>query len=333
MARQGAGHVRYLMGKLRAEELSTLAVAQELGLSERRVRQLYREYLACCAENRAEEWAPGKSGGHNSSAIPELVTALWCKMLGARPPAPYAFCASEALRLYQFRADRATVRRWALQRACAHTARSQRPDSGAIRRWQCAEVGALWQLDATPHRWFGEDQELFPLLDMVDDCSRVIVGARLYPRECLLAYVDFLPRAFEEYGFPLALYVDYHSFFFSKIPDNLTYLAEALRRYDVTLKYAPTAQAKGKIERQHQFWQNRLPSFFATHGIGQIAAANPPLEDLRQHHNAEEVHRELQMTPHLAWRKAKRDGRCLLRPCRKDPWWKYIWSVRFVPSQ
>jgi len=68
---------------------------------------------------------------------------------------------------------------------------------------------------------------MYPLLDMLDDCSRVIVGARLYPRECLLAYMDFLPRAFEEYGFPLALYVDYHSFFFSKLPDNLTYLAEA----------------------------------------------------------------------------------------------------------
>jgi len=24
----------------------------------------------------------------------------------------------------------------------------------------------------------------------------------------------------------------------------------------------------------------------------------------------------------------KRDGRYLLRPARKDPWWKYIWSVR-----
>lgn len=328
MARHGAGHIRYLMGKLRAGELSTRAVAQELGVGARRVRQLYRGYLESCGRGQEDRWAPGKSGGINSSHIPEGVTSLWSKMLSVKPPAPYAFCASESWRLHEYRADRATVRRWALRQGCAHGGPPKRKDSGAIRRWQCAEVGALWQLDATPHRWFGEEDSMYPMLGMVDDCSRVIVGARIYPRECLLAYMDFLPRAFEEYGIPLALYVDYHSFFFTKIPHSLTYLAEALRRYDVSLKYAPTAQAKGKIERQHQFWQNRLPSFFAAHGIGLIDPANPQIDDLRRHHNAEETHRELQMTPATAWRRAKREGRFLLRPCRKDPWWRYIWSVR-----
>jgi hypothetical protein len=328
MGRQGAGEIRYLLGKLRRQELNTREVAAELNLSERRVRQIYSEYLVCCTEGREDEWAPGKSGGHNSSRIPEAVEALWRKMLRVQPPAPYAFCASEALRQHQFLTDRATVRRWALAQGCGHAGPRKRRPCAAVRRWQCAEVGALWQLDATPHHWFGEDAPLYPLLDMLDDCSRVIVGARLYPQECLLAYMDFLPRAFEEYGLPLGLYVDYHSFFFSKIPDNLTYLGEALRRYDVSLKHAPTPEAKGKIERQHQFWQNRLPNFFAVEGIRQVEAANLPLEELRRHHNAEEIHREIQMTPNSAWRKAKREGRDLLRPCHKDPWWKYIWSVR-----
>jgi hypothetical protein len=143
-----------------------------------------------------------------------------------------------------------------------------------------------------------------------------------------MAYMDFLPRAFEEYGFPLALYVDFHSFFFTKIPDNLTYLGEALRRYGITLKYAPTPQAKGKIERQHQFWQNRLPSYFSAEGIRQIELANPHLDPLRHHHNTQEIHRELEMTPDAAWRRAKKEKRYVLRPFHPDPWWKYVWSVR-----
>lgn len=316
------------MGKLRHDELSTLRVAEELGITSRRVRQLYKSYLVFCAHGKEEEWVPGKSGGNRQSSIPECVEALLRKMLSARPPAPYAFAASEALRLYKFRTDRATVRRWAINVDLAHVGPSKKKPSAAVRRWQCGEVGALWQLDSTPHRWFAGDDDLYPLLDMVDDCSRVMVGSRLYPRECLLAYMDFLPRAFEEYGFPLALYVDFHSFFFSKIPDNLTYLAEALRRYDISLKYAPTPEAKGKIERQHQFWQNRLPSFFSANKIVGIETANPQIEDLRHHHNAEEIHREIEMTPDHAWRKAKREGRNLLRPFHPDPWWKYIWSVR-----
>lgn len=328
MGRLGAGHVRHLMGKLRVGEISTLEVADELGITTRRVNQLYGRYLSFCAGGKADEWAPGKSGGNRERVIPDGVEVLWQEMLKATPPAPYAFAASEAFRLHGFLADRATVRRWAMNVGLAHPLPRKKTSSAAVRRWQCADVGALWQLDSTPHHWFGDEDPLYPLLDMVDDCSRVIVGSRLYPAECLLAYMDFLPRAFEEYGFPLALYVDYHSFFFSKIPDNLTYLADALRRYDISLKYAPTPQAKGKIERQHQFWQNRLPSFFSAHRINRLDTANPHIDDLRRHHNAEELHREIEMTPDHAWRKAKRENRIVLRPFKPDPWWKYIWSVR-----
>jgi hypothetical protein len=144
----------------------------------------------------------------------------------------------------------------------------------------------------------------------------------------MMAYMDFLPWAFEEYGLPLALYVDFHSFFFTKIPDNLTYVGEALRWYGISLKYAPTPQAKGKIERQHLFWQKRLPSYFSAEDIRQIDLANPHLDSLRHHHNAQEIHSELEMTPQTAWGKAKKEKRYVLRPFRSDPWWKYVWSVR-----
>jgi hypothetical protein len=325
--RHGNGHVRYLMAGMRCGQWDAKAVATELEVSARRVRQLYREYLLACAQGTEEQWAPGCSGGNRTEEIPAEVQALWGRMFKAKPPAPYGFAASEALRRHDFLVDRATVRRWAIEHALAHSARRVRRE-GHDRRWQCAEVGALWQLDSTPHRWFGDGSEKLPLLDMLDDCSRVIVGARLYPRECLLAYLDFLPRAFRAFGLPLALYVDYHSFFFTSVPDNLTYLASALHRYGVSLKYAPTPEAKGKIERQHQFWQNRLPSHFSAEGIDQIAAANEQVELLRKHHNEKEVHREIGVPPCEAWACAKREKRVVLQPFKEDPWWRYVWSVR-----
>ncbi len=325
--RHGDGHVRYLVAGMRNGEWDAQAVAAELEVSARRVRQLYGEYLLACAQGAGEQWAPGCSGGNRAQDIPEAVQVLWTRMFKAKPPAPYGFAASEALRRHNFLVDRATVRRWAIGQSLAHpTQRTNRDASD--RRWQCTEVGALWQLDATPHAWFGDPSEKLPLLDMVDDCSRVIVGARLYPRECLLAYLHFLPMAFREFGLPLALYVDYHSFFFTHVPDNLTYLAAALHRYGISLKYAPTPQAKGKIERQHQFWQNRLPSYFAAEDIHQIASGNEQVDLLRLHHNEKEVHREIGMPPAEAWTRAKREKRFVLQPFREDPWWRYVWSVR-----
>lgn len=319
--------MRHLLAGIRALRLTTELVAEELGITSRCVRKLYARYLEACAAGQETTWGPGRSGGNRQKAVPQAVAELWKQMLTVTPPAPYAFAASEALRLFDFHVDRATMRRWAMGRGCAHQTRRKEPRA-AVRRWQCADVGALWQLDSTPHAWFGADTDRAPLFDLVDDCSRVITGARLYPRECLLAYLDFLSQAFREYGLPIALYVDYHSFFFTNVPDNLTYLAQVLRHYDVSLKYAPTAQAKGKIERQHQFWQNRLPSYFLTHGIHQIEVANRHLDPLRLHHNTQEIHRELRMTPHKAWTLAKRQHHYVLRPFREDPWWRYVWSVR-----
>ena len=65
-----------------------------------------------------------------------------------------------------------------------------------MRRWQRAQIGELWQLDASPHRWFPHSKLSFPMLNMLDDCSRLFTGSKIYERELLLSYFDFLPAAF-----------------------------------------------------------------------------------------------------------------------------------------
>lgn len=319
--------MRYLLAGVRAGRISTADVADELRISRRWVQKLYGDYLKACAQKAEGNWTPGRSGGAHRAPPGEEVQSLWRKLLGSRPPASYGFTTSETLRCCGIAVDRATVRRWAIQNGLAHPKVRVR-ETAPIRRWQCESVGALWQLDVTPHRWFGEQSDPLPLFDMLDDCSRVMTGTRLYPRECLLAYLDFLRRSFEAYGLPSSLYVDFHSFFFTAVPDMLTYLGEVLQWLGITFKYAPTAQAKGKVERQHLFWQNRLPAFFAAEGIRQIEQANPQIDALREHHNAHEVHRELGMPPTTAWKKAIRDQRSVLRRRPATPWWPYLWTVR-----
>ncbi len=103
-----------------------------------------------------------------------------------------------------------------------------------------------------------------------------------------------------------------------------------MKFYEISLRYAPTPQAKGKIERAHHFWQNRLPALFAAEKITTLQSANPLLEELRRHHNAKEIPREIKMTPQAAWDLAKKEGRFVLRPPPKCPWWPYVWSVRTV---
>ena len=135
-----------------------------------------------------------------------------------------------------------------------------------MRRWQRQSVGELWQLDATPDYFLGRDNPPLNLIDMIDDCSRMQVGCRLYRSECVNAYLDLFYRAFTRYGLPLEIYVDRASFFKGE-DGNLTQLGRRLKLYGVSFVFANTPEAKGKIERVHQVWQDRLPAYAAREGV------------------------------------------------------------------
>jgi len=319
--------IRHVLEGVRTGKASAQVAAEALGLSRNRLYELFSDYLTAYGPGTHRHWAPGISGGDHAPAWPLEVTALLRKRLASKPPASYSFAASEALRVCGYRLDRAQVRRWARANDLAHGKVPRRPQSPVL-RWQRSQIGELWQLDATPHRWFPPSDTQLPMLNMLDDCSRVFVGSKLYEREIIPAYLDFLPAAFLGYGLPLEIYVDYHSLFFTQVPEALTTLGQALRFYGVSFRYAPTPQAKGKVEREHHFWQQRLPAFFASEPVAHLVEANTQVSALRLHHNQHETHRELKMTPGRAWEEAKAEKRSVLRPVPSCPWWPYVWSAR-----
>ncbi|CAN5586247.1 hypothetical protein BH20VER1_BH20VER1_22290 [soil metagenome] len=325
--RHAAPFVRDVLARFRREALSAAQAAAELGLSRSRFYLLYSDYLRACAERRQRVWRPGRSGGAPRPAWPQVVVDLLCKLLGARPPLSYSFAASEVERRHGVRLDRASVRRFALRKNLAPDTR-YKPRPKPVRRWQVQQIGQLWQYDASAHRWcHGQERQPF-LLQLIDDHSRLLPAARLYERESLLAHLDLLSGASLAHGLPLALYVDYHSFFFTSQAEAFTQLGAALRFYEISLRFAPTPQAKGKIERAHDFWQKRLPPLFAAEHITTLQEANVLLDLLRQHHNGHEKHRELRSTPRAAWELALKEKRSALRAAPKCPWWPDVFSQR-----
>jgi len=321
--------IRHVLEQFRTRKILANQAAEALGLSRRRLYELFQDYLSAFGPRRHRQWQPRPSGGNHAHPWPVEVLSVLCKRLSSKPPASYSFAASEVLRLCGFRLHRAQVRRWARRNQLGRSRPLIKPPA-AVRRWQRTRIGELWQLDATPHHWFAGLQRAFPLLNLLDDCSRYHLGAQLYERELLLSYFDFLPPIFREYGLPLELYVDYHSLFFSSVPEALTKLGRALHFYGVSFRYAPTPQAKGKVERDHQCWQDRLPSYFASEEIHELTLANHRLHlpALRAHRNRHEIHRELGMTPQAAWDRARQENRNALRPAPRCPWWPYVWSQR-----
>jgi hypothetical protein len=290
--------IRDVCQRFRARQIKAVGAAVELSVSRSRFYSIYSSYLRASARRQTNRWTPGRSGGNHRQPWPPAAAALITRLLKARPPCSYSLVASEVMRRFHFKLDRATVRRFALKNGLAVSARPK--PRQPVRRWQTQQVGQLWQYDASPHRWLVGQEWQPSLLNLIDDHSRVVVVVRLYERETLLAHLEFLSLAFQSTGLPLCLYVDYHSFFFSHLPEAHTQLAAALHFYGVSLRFAPTPQAKGKVERNHQFWQNRLPPLLRAENITDLPAANPFLDALRKHHNSMEKHREIGMTPQAA---------------------------------
>jgi hypothetical protein len=69
-------------------------------------------------------------------------------------------------------------------------------------------MGELWQLEASPHRWFPAANRACPRLNLLADCRRLFPDSQLYERERRLADFDCLPAAFLAHGRPRQLSVD-----------------------------------------------------------------------------------------------------------------------------
>ena len=264
------------------------------------------------------------------SAWPDEVQSFLRKALGPDGDAKrysYAFAASEVGRRFGFPVGRSQVRHWAIAHNLQLADHRVRPPAH-VRRWQRKSVGELWQLDATPDYFLGRSNPPLQLIDMVDDCSRMQVGCRLYSRETVASYLDLFYRAFSRYGLPLEIYVD-KAGFFRNDDGSLTQLGKRLKFFDVSFVFANTPEAKGKIERLHQVWQDRFPAYAAREGI----MGSTPLEEVNEHldrlvdyRNGFEQHRELHDMPLNVWTDKIRTGQCKLRQPPQDGWWELVWS-------
>lgn len=93
--------------------------------------------------------------------------------------------------------------------------------------------------------------------------------------------------------------MDYHSLFFTHDPVGLTQLGWALKSYDLSF-----AQGQRQSRTRPPYCQGRLPAFFASEHITDIAAANPDIDAVRTQGNEQEIHRELRRTPQRAGEQA-----------------------------
>lgn len=181
--------------------------------------------------------------------------------------------------------DHETLRRWLVvagewqsrrKREVHRAARERRP-----RR------GDLVQIDGSEHAWFEGRGPRVVLMVMIDDATNTTL-ARFYSAEDTAAAYDIFERYVCRYGLPAALYPDRDSIYVCTreacLEEQLanvgpeTQFARAMRELGVELIPAYSPQAKGRVERRHGLFQDRLVKEMRLQGIGTLEAANAYLD-------------------------------------------------------
>lgn len=144
--------------------------------------------------------------------------------------------------------------------------------------------GELVQIDGSPYRWFGEEGPYCTLLVFIDDATGKLKHLAFAEAETTQAYFEAVGWYLKAWGKPLAFYLDRHGVFrvntakngLAATPDESgpTQFGRAMRELGITLIFANSPQAKGRVERANLTLQDRLAKELRLRGITTIEEGN-----------------------------------------------------------
>jgi hypothetical protein len=138
-------------------------------------------------------------------------------------------------------------------------------------------------MDGSHHRWFGPDGKETCLIGMIDDATKTRLSY-MDKEETIEACMRALRLWIEKYGVPAALYTDRKNIFVAdRAPTfeeqlagraSLTVFGLACEKLGIRIILANSPQAKGRVERSHGVYQDRLVKELALQNITSIDGAN-----------------------------------------------------------
>jgi len=155
------------------------------------------------------------------------------------------------------------------------------------RREPRACFGALLHLDGSRHAWLRPcPDEQQTLIAVLDDATKRLLYAQLWPAETSHAVMTALRSVFAAHGLPVALYTDRAGWAFHTPQaggrvdrTRLTQVGRALAQLGIDHIASYSPQGRGRSERLNRTVQGRLINELALAGRHTLAAANAYLTD------------------------------------------------------
>ena len=259
--------------------LTLVEAAEVLELSYRHCRRSYKRFgeegdSGLLHRSRGRPSRRGKSQGFKQAVLRRYEQRY-------RPVDMGPTQAAEKLGDEGYALDHETLRRWLLAAGLWSKRRQKR--AHRTRRERKAHFGELVQMDGSHHRWFGPEGPEVCLMNMVDDAKGTTLSL-IAKEETTQVAMRCLWQWIERYGIPKALYTDKKNVFVTgrepTVKEQLahqepvTAFGKACRKLGIEIITAHSPQAKGRVERSHGVYQDRLVKELALKGISTINGAN-----------------------------------------------------------
>lgn len=264
-----------VMQQLKAKRITQRQAAEQLGLSVRQIKRLWRTYR----QDGAKALVSKRRGRPSNHQLDPGLRARAVALIEANYRDFGPTLAHEKLtEVHQLTLSVETVRQLMMaaemwkpkraKRAANHQLRPRRP-----RR------GELVQIDGSPFAWFEDRGPSCNLLVYIDDASGQLGELYFTPEETTFSYFAATARYLARHGRPVAFYSDKHSIFrltnaTATSGSGLTQFGRAMRELDIEIICANSPQAKGRVERVNQTLQDRLVKELRLRGISDMQAGN-----------------------------------------------------------
>ncbi len=270
-----------IFARVKRGELQQKEAAVLCQLEYRYLRRLYQRY---CEQGDSGLVHQGR-GRPSNRAKPAEFKAVVLARYQERYPDFGPTLAAEKLALDGHAIDHETLRGWLIK---AHLWQKRRKRA-KHRSWRerRAHFGELVQMDGSHHKWFEARASKCCLMNMVDDAQGT-TQSLLAEEETIFAAMKVLWQWIDLYGIPQSLYTDKKNVYVvdektrEKAADSgaevFTQFGRACRQLGIKIITAHSPEAKGRVERNHGTYQDRLVKEFRLAEINTIDAGNEFLQ-------------------------------------------------------
>ena len=261
-----------------AGQIDQSSIITRLGVSSRQFHRIKAKYLTTKSVTHGLCDKPS-----NRSLCPNIKTTVLELYKNKYRGFNYEHVSDLLLKINNININTCTLRQWLLDAKLSLP--KQRKPRKYMHREPKAQFGEMLQLDGAFADFLGNG-EMQCLMHLVDDATGTSL-AMLFEAECTNSALQILYQWCLKYGIPQSIYSDRHSTYkvnerqrltveeeVEGVGTRLTEFGKVCERLGIRQIFAHSPQAKGRVERKHNLYKDRLIKELKMLGIKTIETAN-----------------------------------------------------------